>query len=320
MRLAFLMRDTEYRDALLEMISEADRNIYLEIGIDSITSSIKNKTMLVTDLSPDEIEEETLLKIKDRTVFISSASRSDSEEDLIYNTIFKYESLSMNLSNITAAYYKWCGEGIPDTGLSKVFAVCGESDSFTGLTSSSLARQVIFHHGGSVLVLPMGSINDYGLEDLKDAGKFNRLMYYVDSDTDYEIGEFIRKDSYGINYLLMPNGINPISYLKSKDILELISSLSRKFETLIIDIGSSYSKTNIMMLRSSDNVVIVRSQQRKFDPGKLLPDDAVLGRDYIQVDISKDKESELSIDSYLMKIYGTEVEANNVSERNNNKK
>ncbi|NLY87774.1 MAG: hypothetical protein GX083_04410 [Clostridiales bacterium] len=318
MRLAFLIRDTEYRDALMETISEIDRNIYLEIGVDSITSAVKNKTMLITDLNPDDIEEETLQRIKDRTIFISSKQNNESMGDLMPQTVFKYDSLSQILSEITDIYHKWTGEIFVDKGRSRLFAICGESDNLTGMQSRSLARQIIFRHGGSVLILPLAFINDYGVPSLEDAGQFTRLMYYINDDRNYNIESFIRRDSYGISYLIMPCGINPIAYLDSKDMLELLWNLGRQFETVIIDIGSCYTKTNMMMLRSSDNVMIVRSQQRSFDPASLIGTEVVEGDDYIRVDISKDKESELKIDAYLMKLYGIDSGRDDISQKNSN--
>ncbi|HHW95583.1 MAG TPA: hypothetical protein GX736_06645 [Mogibacterium sp.] len=315
MRLAFLMRDTEYRDVLLEMISEADRNIYLEVGIESFATFEQSKTMLITDYITEDFDEATLENIRDRTVFISSVQTDNSNDEAEYNIVFKYDGLNLILSEITRVYHKWTGEGSVDKGMSRLFSVCGESDNLSSSHCLSLARQIVFRHGGSVLILPLGYINDYGISSLKDASKFIRLMYYINTKRNYNIDSFIRKDNYGINYLLMPTGINPIAYLESKEMIELISTLSSLFETIIIDIGSSYSKINMMMLKSSDNAIIVRSQQRSFDPSTIIGTEAVEGCEYLTVNISKDKETELKIDAYIMKVYGINSEVPDVSKR-----
>lgn len=315
MRLAFLMRDIEYRDALIEIISEADRNIYLEVGIESIAAFQQSKTILITDFNTEDFEEGTLENIKERIIFISSLQTDNSNEEEKYNIVFKYDCLSSILSEITGVYHKWTGEGTVDKGMSRLFAVCGESDNLSSSQCRSLARQIVFRDGGSVLILPLGYINDYGIPSLKDASKFMRLMYYINAERNYNIDSFIRKDNYGINYLLMPTGINPIAYFESKEMIELINNLSRFFETVIIDIGSSYSKTNMMMLKSSDNVIIVRSQQRNFDPSVLIGEEALEGCEYLTVNISKDKETELKTDAYIMKVYGIDSEVQDVSKR-----
>lgn len=77
MRVGIMMRDTEYRDALSQMISEAGRDIIVEVAG---TGGVHRDAVILTDVMPSEIEQQSLTKLRSRTVFLSSVPVSKDSE------------------------------------------------------------------------------------------------------------------------------------------------------------------------------------------------------------------------------------------------
>lgn len=69
MKLDLLLRDTEYRDALVKRISNYDNDIFVNImdGSEKSTSG----SLVLTDVKPSELEEGVIDAIRDRTVFLT---------------------------------------------------------------------------------------------------------------------------------------------------------------------------------------------------------------------------------------------------------
>ena len=63
-----MMRDTEYRDALIEMMADMDKDVFIEIAG---PGSIRKDAVILTDILPSEIESRSLSRIKERTLFLS---------------------------------------------------------------------------------------------------------------------------------------------------------------------------------------------------------------------------------------------------------
>ena len=49
MRLTMMMRDTEYRDALIGMIADLDKDVFIEIAG---TGSVRRDSVILTDILP----------------------------------------------------------------------------------------------------------------------------------------------------------------------------------------------------------------------------------------------------------------------------
>lgn len=308
MRIGLLIRDLEYRDALIEMISEFDKEIFVEIAGPHGTC---RNCVILTDVRPEEIGSDALLRLRDRTVFISCAPENTvpSKDQNALNTIhrvFKYSRISRIMSELSMVYSRWTGDAGSSSILSRSIVVCSATGSGCSDRCLSLARQIVYRRGGSILVLSLGYINNYGHGDGSDHNYFARLMYMLEAERDFPPEAFTTSDSYGISYLMMPAGRNPVAYLDGDDLAMLIRSLAAKFDTLIMDAGTAYRNENLRIMRDADNVLCFSSARQLIDVEPMLGEDH--RSRYTEIDISGDDDENLRIDDYVREVYGVEVE------------
>ncbi len=318
MRIGLLIRDVEYRDALIEMISEFDKEIFVEIAGEQ---GMGKNCVILTDVRPEEIKSDALKRLRDRTVFISCAKKdmvpskyadneSNYENDDIFSIhrVFKYSRISSIMSELSMVYCSWTGDSGGSSILTRTIAVCSGSGSDCSERCLSLARQIIYRRGGSVLVLPLGFINAYDHGDGSDCNYFARLMYMLDAKRDFPPDAFTNTDSYGISYLMMPSGRNPVAYLDAEDLAMLIRSLAAKFDTLVMDIGTGFRNENLQVMRDADNVLCFETAR------KLIDIESLLGKDSrcicTGIRISGADDENLRIDDFVRDIYGIKNEEN----------
>lgn len=275
MRVQLLIRDKDYRDAMKEMIAGADIDIFVEIESDS---SKDGNSLILTDIAPDEIDKDVLRKIAGRTLFLSgvrpgtdhrSRNVSGINNDPPY-TIFKYSCLSSILAELAMVYHEWTGDQGNISAVTKSIAVLSESDLCSADRCRILARQIIYRKGGSVLILPLGYINDYSFDTGEAIGWFTRLMYLIDEGREYPAESFVVKDSYGVSYLMLPRGLNPVAGLDGEYLSKLISGIGCKFDTLILDVGSSLRKENLDIAAGADRVLFFGNGRRIPDISKVI--------------------------------------------------
>ena len=334
-----MMRDTEYRDALIEMMADMDKDVFIEIAG---PGSIRKDAVILTDILPSEIESRSLSRIKERTLFLSPVPVERSKLRPVFKDcengnegnnvkyiqenmpesgcrlIFKYSSLISIMSELSLIYSAWSGDTGTITPATRVIAVAGDADQLSAVRCRTLAGQIAYRHGGSILVLPLGYINDYRTDAEGDSGGwFRKLMYFIDEGRDYPPEGFTFTDSYGISCLKLPGGINPLTSLGRGHLSDLITSMSRHFDTLILDIGSCYSDTNLSILRKADNILFFGSGRRIEDPAAFIGSD---NSEKIHHISGADAGAEArGIDDFISEIYGrTDEKKNNtqIPERN----
>ncbi len=318
MRLGLLIRDTEYRDALIEMMSEFDKDLFIEIAGESGASS---DSVILTDVRPEEIGSDVLSRLRDRTVFITCVkSQSIPSQDILSETtkihrVFKYSRISSIMAELSLVYCRWTGDA-GNSMLTKSIAVCAASDAYCSSRCMTLARQIIYRRGGSVLVLPLGFINDYGMDGSDDCSSFARLMYMIDADRDFPPEAFTASDSYGISYLTLPAGANPIAYLDDANLNMLIRTLSVKFDTVIYDIGTGYRMENVRIMRSADHTIYFGTDHRKVDVGEMLGDDHRSA--FREFKVTGETDELLRIDDYVRELFSSAEKGSNIKSRNGN--
>ena len=69
MRLGILIKDSEYRDALVRKLSSYDNDIFVNVLDGSAKDS--DGCLILTDIQPAKVEKKVLDAVKDRTVFIT---------------------------------------------------------------------------------------------------------------------------------------------------------------------------------------------------------------------------------------------------------
>ena len=304
MRIGILLKDIEFRDALIDRLSSYNNNIYVKI-LDNTASDISD-FLILTDITPDEIDRSLLDSISCRTVFMTrkmehlSSDNCCGSEHSEYHYIFKYSSVGNLISELSRVYSDWKG-GSGRSCSAKIISVCCESDSFSADKCISLARQIIYRCGGKVLIIPMSYINDYGLPDSEKSNSFARLMYSIRKGRTGSADSFTYTDCYGLSYLMIPPGQNPIAYLDEDEINTLINGTGRYFDTVILDIATAFRKENILLMNDSEYIVSFENGRRNTGLADMTGKGAA--DRLIRIRITGDTEEALAIDDSVKRIF-----------------
>ena len=302
MKVGILMRDTEYRDALAAMISETGRDVLVEISDGKGAGSMSRDSVLLTDVMPSRIEEAALDKLRKRTVFLSPVPDLGDDTDSRCRIVFKYSDVNTILSELSEVYSDWTGDRGFISPSTRVFAVISESDQLGSERCRNLAAQIIYIHGGSVLIIPLGYINDYRYGSGDDTGSFRRLMYMIDEGRDYSPDCYTFSDSYGISYLRLPGGVNPVTDLGSDYMCRLVRSCGSHFDTVILDIGTCFRRENLELINSADNIVFVGSGRRIGDMSEYIGSENMAR--VRQICATDPKDEAVETDDYIRELYG----------------
>ena len=301
MRLGLLIRDIEYRKALAERISDYDSDILLDLI--GASDSIEQDALIITDAMPAELGPDLIEKIKDRTIFLTTGQKNsitDCNNNL--HDVFKYSGVSRLLAEISDIYSVWQCLKTHNAAQSRIIACCTDSDAFSLSRCAGLAAQIIYMHGGSVLILPLGYINEDSSDYGKDINRFARLMYMVKSGRACDPLSISYTDSYGISRLMLPSGRNPIAYLDGEDLDKLIEAMSKIFDTVILDIASCYREENLNAIKNADNILCFETGRRRVNFSTLKIPESKGGLKVIKLDAESDEV--FAIVEYIKELYG----------------
>ena len=308
MRIRLIIKDDDYRQAMVDTIGKSDKDVYVEIGKMDGCSDIGERTLIITDYPQDECNFLSIPDFSMRVIFLTINPRDvfDPDDDGSYNKLFKYNSMSSIFSDVEQIYYKWTGETKTSLGLvGRVYAVCASEGIDSSKYAKALARQVLFRRGGSILVISLKYINDYACIDEKNTSRFSRLMYYLDIKEDYPSEAFTFNDAYGISYLRLPAGLNPVAYLGINDLENMVRSFSHNnFDTVILDVGNTYSEVNIRMINKVDNIVWFDSDNNQFKLEEIYIEKDIDSKTKIIMLKAKDADVEPAVDDYVRSVYG----------------
>ena len=299
MRLGIMIKDADYRDALVKKLSSYDNDIFVNV----IGNNIKDASgsVILTDIPPSELENKVLTALKPRTVFITDSEKDDGEDCY---TIFKFSSIPEMISELSLVYNRWRGTGPGMDHSARLITVCCESDADSAEKCRALAGQIIYSHGGSVLILPLSYINDYGVDEKLRSNSLSRLLYSIQSGRKSGIEGVTYTDSYGVSSLLLSKGHNPVAYLDEDELRTLIFGLSKKYDTIIADAASCFRKENIMLMNESEKTVFFERGRRVTGIEEMLNDGS--REKLIRVKLTGGTEDVIAMDECLKKIFGTE--------------
>ncbi len=299
MRLGIMIKDTEYRDALVQKLSSYDNDIFVNI----IGSNIKDAkgSVILTDMPPSRLESKVLSALRPRTVFIT-ANENEKRDDCY--TVFKFSSIPEIISELSLVYNRWLGKGPGIVHTAKLISVCCESDAYSAERCRSLAGQIIYSHGGSVLILPLSYINDHGVNDLLRCNTLSRLLYSIKCGRERTFEGVTYIDSYGVSSLLLSKGRNPVAYLDEDELRNLIFGLSQKYDTIIADAATCFRNENINILRESENIIFFERGRRTTGIEEILGRDN-LGK-LIRIKLTGGTEDVIAMDDCLKRIFGTD--------------
>ena len=298
MRVGIMIKDSEYRDALVQKLSKYDNDIYVNI----IGNNIKDASgsVILTDISPLGLDSKVLNALKPRTVFIIDSEKNVRDD---CNTIFKFCSIPEMISELSLVFNRWHGLGPGINHTSRLITVCCETDSYSAERCRALAGQIIYLHGGSVLILPLSYINDYGVDDTIRSNSLSRLLYSIQCGRGNGLEGVTYTDSYGVSSLLLSKGRNPVAYLDEEELRTLVSGLSGKFDTIIADAASCFRKENIAIMKGSENIILFERGRRVTGIEEILEEDAL--KRLIRVKLTGGTEDVLAMDECLKKMFGT---------------
>jgi len=303
MRLGILIRDGDYRDALIDRLSSYDNDLF--VNIIGRNRGDASDCLILTDIRPEEFDNDILSQISGRTVFLSACPDEDNGSGDAYRSVFKYVGVNTLLSELMLAYNEWRGNVSIRNYTGRIITVCSESDASSSDKASSLARQIVYRQGGRVLLMSLGYINDHGTNDDDRVNRFARLMYAIRTGRERASDSFTFSDSYGVSFLMLPCGINPLAYLNEDEIKGVIRALSGRFDSLVLDIGTCLRKENMTLMKESDNIVC-------FETGRRFPGlaDMISGQTETAVTLIKmtgETDEALAIDDCIREIFGKET-------------
>ena len=126
-------------------------------------------------------------------------------------------------------------------------------------------------------------------------------MYMIDEKKDYSSDCFTVTDSYGISYLMLPEGINPIAELDHGYLSNLINSVGKHFDTVILDVGTCFSKVNVQLINSSNDILFFGNGRR------IGPLEGYIGKKQSErtrrIESSDAKDEAIAVDDFVRGIY-----------------
>ena len=206
------------------------------------------------------------------------------------------------ISELSIVYNRWHGMGLGIDHSAKLITVCSESDSYSSERCRALAGQIIYSHGGSVLILPLSYINDYGVNDKVRVNSLSRLLYSIQCGRENGLEGVTYTDSYGVSSLLLGKGRNPVAYLDEDELRTLIFGLSKQYDTIIADTASCFRPENIEVMKESENIVLFERGRRVTGIEEILGEDTM--RKLIRIKLTGGTEDVITMDECLKKIFG----------------
>lgn len=300
MRIRLIIEDEDYCNALKNTLSSLEKDVYVELGCKGVINKLDDSTIIITDISPELVDK----KLYQRTIFLSNNSGDKFDSNAKVFKIFKYSNICNILGGVEELNFILSGETENSFSTnSHVYAVCTNRSDRNAELCRALARQILFRHGGEIIILPMRYINDYSNDIDSGSRDFSRMMYYLKIGKKFPITAFTYCDSYGISYLKLPEGINPLSNLKYEELRLIIKTLSlEKFGTVIVDIADCFSKANIKLLKCADNILFFDDGKKNINIKEIAGEDNYERCKKIELH-NQDKTVELQIDDYIKKIY-----------------
>ncbi len=299
MQLGILINDSEYREALVERLSNYDNDLL--VNVINGSEPFSRDSLILTDIDPSTLDKDLLAKLIPRTIFLTASFPSDAKET-DYHRVFKFGRVADLLSEASFLYRDWHGIGYGRNHSAKIITAWFENDAASYDRSMALARQIVYRKGDRVLVIGLGFINDYGCDQACDINRFAKMMYSISTGRNDAAYGHTYIDSYGISALMLPKGRNPLAYLDEDELMDVIASMASMFDTLILDMGSCYRKQNLIISENSDSIVYFESGRRYIGLEKMFGKES-LSR-IIRVRHSGDIEDALAIDDLISQIYG----------------
>lgn len=237
-----LIKEEEFRDAFIEIIATLDMSIVCQvISFDEIKLAPVN-SIFATDYVNEDVESALPL---DRTLFLNPFAIETNRELLKGRYVaYKYSRVETIIPLLKEIYCQYTGDDYWQQLGGNIYAVIGDSETIDFRRySKRLASELVYRGKKTVCILSMKFINEYGSADYPETN-YSKLMYYESIGRDWSTETFFAEDERGVFCFRQPSGVNPIIYHNQKEQEQFLQNVVSRFDAVIIDIGTIFSKTN----------------------------------------------------------------------------
>ena len=256
MKLKLVISDESYCKMLADMIARLDRNVYVEIGRNF---EYEENTLIVTDFSVHYFDEKDV-EIGKYIVFLDENEIfKDVNLDVTPFILFKYMRVSELLTYINFRYHLlFQNERRMFPGIKEIGVISLSEGIKSSEFVQKLAKAIMYATDEEILVIPLSHFNFHGEKSLLDYNIFLKFIYCVEKGRNMPVEIFLREDSFGINYFILPYGRNPFSYIGSEMLKKsLIMICSGQKNVLMFDIGNDLSERNVEILKELDYMFVL---------------------------------------------------------------
>jgi len=138
-------------------------------------------------------------------------------------------------------------------------------------------------------------------KEYSESNHLNRLLYSMRTGRCGDPDTYVFTDSYGVSYMNLPAGINPVSYLDSEELSLILSFFGTRFDVVICDAGTCLREENIRIMEDSD-ALLSFERGRRYLGLERLPGAAAERLQRIRM--SGGPEEAAAVDEAVRQIYG----------------
>lgn len=260
MKLKLVMKDIEYERALIKSLYAYNQDLFIESGEFKNTDE---DNLIVTDYNPRKFNLNIVKDHRGGIVFMSKRKIPERLKNREVGPffIFKYSGVENIMASLNLAYSLWMGDINPRVKKYETISVFSDyDDKRTGYISEILSRHIIYRKGFKAIIIPLTFTNNHVSSYKEDRREFLRIMYYIERERLLSRETFFRKDTYDVEYLRIPPGINYIASLEIDKLNKIIDFLGKNyFDFIILDIGNAYTELGMSAIEKSKYGVWVHS-------------------------------------------------------------
>lgn len=293
MKVKFVMRDIEYRDALAKRWSKIGLDLYVEMGEDF---SQEENEMIITDLEYG--------KRKPGMIYLHPEPRKEMEGSGPY-TLFKYAGAESILRDVRVCFYLWTGQGkIPGDHSFKLLIGAMFRTDLCHRFAMALAEELSRQSELSILYLPLSYFVPQ--EESKIGGEINKmgctvrkLGYYLEQKREIALEMFFWQRPNRVYRLCSLDsgipGVNELAQITSEEQCSFVEQISAYFDISVLMVGDCLNEGSRNLVELADKSIFLGNEGWTESIGRLLlsavtdsgegsgPDGSFQGKDRIDV-------------------------------------
>lgn len=202
MNIKLVIKDIEYRDALIKAISMSDKGLYVEVSDDL---SADTETMFVTD-NRRLLELEGGVASGYTLVYLSEHHKEKRLDPPGPFILFKYDDMNVMIQELVLCNFLVNGTEISSLCKGKMIGICDSGGAIdSSKFASEFSRKLAELTDRRVLLLSLKYLNQYGSSS-GDAFSVHKLFFYYRKNNDVPIDLFFGSDNYNVFYMNADDG------------------------------------------------------------------------------------------------------------------